>query len=440
MVHLGLGAFARAHQVWFTQAADDGWGVVAFTGRRPDAARVLTEQGCVYTLVERSEEGDVAHVVDALLEAHDGAAVDAWRAATASPETAVVTVTITEAGHLRTPAGGIDLAHPDVAADVEALRAGRGCRTAPGRLVDGLRARRAAGGEPIALVSCDNLTANGEVLREVVRSLAEAVGDPGLVAWIGESVSFVSSMVDRITPATSDADRAGVAALTGWEDPAVVVAEPFAEWVLSGSFPAGHPAWERAGARFVDDLAPFEHRKLWLLNGAHTLLACLGLLLGHETVDRAMADPRCATAVEALWDEAAAVLPLPADEVEGARAALRERFRNPRIQHRLQQVVADGSLKLPIRIVAPLRLRLASGLPIGQGEATAIAAWLLHLRDQPGLVRDAAAPEDRTVAGVLRAIAPDLAERQDLVSAVAAAVDAIEQDRPGPPTGASARG
>ncbi|WP_344793119.1 mannitol dehydrogenase family protein [Frondihabitans peucedani] len=450
IVHLGLGAFHRSHQAWFTQHVAEGsggsgsssgsasgsapWGIVAFTGRRPDQADLLSRQDAVYTLLTRAADGATAELVDAIVEAHDGADAPRWRAALADPQTAVVTLTVTEAAYHRAPDGRIDLDDPDVAADAELLRRGapEACTTAPGRLVDGLRARRDRGSGPVAVVCCDNLTDNGRMTRDMVLSLADEV-DAGLGAWILREVSFVASMVDRITPATTDGDRADALALTGLDDPAVVVAEPFAEWVLSGRFPAGRPAWETAGARFVDDLEPYEQRKLWLLNAGHSLLAYLGLHLGHQTVDEAVGDPRCVEPLEQLWDEAAAELPLPADEIAAARAALGERFGNPRIRHRLQQIASDGSVKLPIRVVDPLRRRLAradgaragaggvAGSGIGPGAATLLAAWWLHVTGDPSLVADPRSGDfsaDLGARDILRLVAPDLAGDDRLVTAV----------------------
>ncbi|WP_456847050.1 mannitol dehydrogenase family protein, partial [Cellulomonas sp. P5_C6] len=259
--------------------------------------------------------------------------------------------------------------------------------TAPGRLVDGLRARRAAGAGPIAVVSCDNLPDNGAVLRRVTLDLAVAV-DPDLARWIEQNVSFVSTMVDRITPATTDTDRATVRVLTGRDDRAPVVTEPFSEWVLQGAFPAGRPAWELAGARFVDDLEPDERRKLWLLNAGHSLLAYEGLARGRATVAEAFADPVCRAQLELLWQEAADVLPAP---VEDYLAALRDRFANARIEHRLAQIARDGSQKLPVRVLAVVQARAAAGLPVGRAGAGVVAAWITHLDVVDVAVSDAGA-------------------------------------------------
>jgi fructuronate reductase len=410
IAHLGVGAFARAHLAWYTQRAGE-WGITAFTGRSPRTADALVAQDCRYTLVTRAASGDTAEVVDAIVAAHPGSDDTAWRRVVASPETTIVTLTVTEQGY----------------------RAGS---DVPARLVAGLDARRAAGAGRIALVSLDNLTHNGVVLRDAVTS---AVSDPALQAWIDEHVTFPSSMVDRITPATTDADVADLAALPGAldGDRVPVVTEPFAEWVLEDAFDGvERPTWETAGVRVVDDVTPYEQRKLWLLNGSHSLLAYLGLHRGHETVAEAMADPVCRAAVDALWDEAAAELPLPADEVTAARAALVERFANPRIRHTLRQIASGGSEKLPVRVVDVLRRRLERdpSAGIGPGAATAIAAWWLHVTTQPDLVDDPGAPgPDSDVHDVLAVIAPDL-DTTPVAAAVTAAADRIR------PAAAAARG
>ncbi len=403
IVHLGVGAFARAHLAWYTAHIDgQPWGITAFTGRSPAAAEALTAQDCRYTLVTRAADGDAAEVVDTIVAAHPGTDDAAWRHAVASPDTTIVTLTVTEAGY-------------------------RDDSDVPSRLVDGLAARRAADGGRIALVSLDNLTHNGAVLRDAVLS---AVSDPALLAWIDEHVTFPSSMVDRITPATTADDVARLAGLPGAldGDRVPVVTEPFAEWVVEDAFDGiDRPAWETAGVRVVDDVTPYEQRKLWLLNGAHSLLAYLGLQLGHETVASAMDDPVCRTAVELLWDEAALELPLPDAEVADARAALVDRFANPRIRHTLRQIAVSGSQKLPVRVVDVVRRRLARdpSAEVGTGAATLIAAWWLHVTGQPDLVDDPGAPgPDSDLHDVLAVIAPDL-DTTPVVAAVTAAADGI---------------
>jgi fructuronate reductase len=431
IVHLGLGAFHRGHQAWYTQLSneltDDGWGIEAFTGRAPDAAKALAAQDCRYALIERGPESDSATIIESISAATDGADVDRWRRAFADPAVVIVTLTITEAGYRLSSAGTLDLADPQVVVDIESLRLGDGAVTAPGRLVDGLRARRAAGAGALAVVSCDNLPDNGRVIRDAVLTLAGEV-DPSLAGWIVESVSFVSTMVDRITPATAPADVTEARGLTGFADAVPVVTEPFSEWVLSGEFPAGRPDWQRVGAQFVDDIAPFERRKLWLLNAGHSLLAYRGLLRGHSTIAEAMLDADCRSELELLWSETRPVLPFDDREIDEALTALRLRFGNARIEHRLLQIGMDGSQKLGPRIIDPIRRRLAAGLPVGHAQAGVIAAWALHLGslDRRDPVTDAlaagligAVPQDAATA-VLEFLAPDLTER--LQAAVTAGI------------------
>lgn len=393
IVHLGLGAFHRAHEAWYTQhanalAAGDGWGIAAFTGRSPDAARVLAAQDAVYTLVRRAADGDTAEIVESISHAADGGDGPQWRDRLAAPETAIVTLTVTEAGYHLAADGSLALDEP-IAADLAALRRGGegAMRTAPGRLVDGLASRRAASGGAaarVALLSCDNLAANGEALRRVVLGVAERLDD-GLAAWVADNVSFVSTMVDRITPAATDADREVARALTGYDDAAPVVAEPFSEWVIAGAgdgaFPAGRPAWERVGVRIVDDVAPFERRKLWLLNAAHSLMAYVGLGRGLATVADAWGDPGCSELVEQLWSEARPVIGLPDAEVDAALAALRERFANPRIAHRLAQIALGGEQKLEQRQRSIMAARRSAGVDEGAACRATLDAYDAYLLD-----------------------------------------------------------
>lgn len=429
LVHLGLGGFFRAHQAWYTARAGDAdrWGFAAFSGRSRRLAESLEAQGGLYTLVTRAADGDRFEVVGSVARAHAGDDHTAWLAYLADPAVAVVTLTVTEAGYRRRPDGGLDLSDADVAADVEALTADPRApvRTAPARLVAGLAARRAAGGGPLAVVPCDNLPGNGLVAARVTVELARQVDD-ALAEWVDEHVSFVTTMVDRITPRTTDDDVDAVAQGTGRDDAVPVVTEPFSEWVLSGSFPAGRPRWEDAGARITDDVEPYEQRKLWLLNGAHSLLAYAGSVRGHATVSDAMADPDCRRWVEQWWADASRYLPQPDRELAGYRAALRERFDNPRIRHQLSQIAADGSQKLPVRILPALRRARTEGR-VPCAATLVLAAWVAHLRGRGAPVDDpraaeltaAAAGEPRqAVRAVLGALDPGLGRDADVVRAV----------------------
>jgi fructuronate reductase len=441
LVHLGLGNFYRAHQAWYTDRAPDAgdWGYAAFTGRRAELADALNAQEGLYTLVTRAADGDRFEVLSSISRTHAGADHEAWLGYLASRQVRVVTITVTEAGYVRGPEGGLDRDRDQVKADVEALRQdlGAAVRTAPARLVAGCAARRQGDGGPLTIVSCDNLPGNGAVVARVVRDLAELV-DPGLADWIAGSVSYVTTMVDRITPRTTPEDVRTVLEATGLHDSSPVGTEPFSEWVLSGPFPGSRPGWDAAGATITDDIEPYEHRKLWLLNGGHSLLAYAGSMLGHQTVADAVADETCRGWLEEWWSEASRYLSLPAADIAAYRGALLDRFTNPRMHHRLAQIAADGSQKLPVRILPTLRRERAAGrLP--SGAARVLAAWVCHLRGAGAPVSDARAdqvvpladgPLPQAVPRVLGALDPALAGDGELVAAVVAHAEQLGNASP----------
>jgi fructuronate reductase len=420
IVHLGLGNFFRAHQAWYTAHAPDAaeWPIAAFTGRSPAMADALNAQGGRYSLLTRGPSRDEVEVVSAVDRAYAGTDLEAWRTHLASPRTALLTLTVTEAAYLRGPDGGLDAGHPLAAADLRAWRRGEPVSSVPGRVFAGLAERRVYGGGPIAVVSCDNLPGNGTATARVVLDFAALV-EPALVPWIRDHVSFVSTMVDRITPRTTSSDLS-VVAFPG--DAVPVVTEPYSEWLLSGVFPSGRPAWEEAGARFVSDVHPHEQRKLLLLNGGHSLLAYAGSARGHETIAAAVADPVCRGWLDEWWDEAVRHVPLPAAELAAYRGALLSRFANPRIRHTLAQIAADGSQKVPIRVLPVLRGERAAGRS-GAGAIRVLAAWIDHLRGVGVPVSDAGAGpyQERAAASskaVLELLAPDLAADPEVVSAL----------------------
>ena len=438
LVHLGLGNFFRAHQAWYTDRAPDAeeWGIAAFTGRSAKLADALTAQDGLYTLVTRAGDGDRFDVMGSVSRAHAAADHDTWLRDVGSADVRAITVTVTEAGYLRGGDGGLDRERPEVQADVEALRADPAAlvRTAPARLLSGLAARRRADAGPIALVPCDNLPENGAVAARVVRDLAEMV-DPGLAAWLAESLSTVTTMVDRITPETAPDDLRTVSEATGLDDRAPVVTEPFSEWVLSGAFPGGRPRWEDAGATVTDDVVPFEQRKLWLLNGGHSLLAYAASIRGAGTVAEAVADDTARSWLEEWWSEASAHLSLPATDVAAYRDALLDRFANPRMRHRLDQIAADGSQKLPIRILPVLRAERGAGRT-PPGATRALAAWICHLRGHGAPVKDARAetvvpladgPLPDAVRSVLDFLDPAIAADDALAAAVLTHAEELER-------------
>jgi fructuronate reductase len=418
IVHIGVGAFFRAHQAWYTNQVDhtQEWGIVGYTGRSAMVADELRPQDCKYSLITRSATGDHIDIIESLVRVEDGANVADLVATVANPLTALVTLTITEAGYRVKPDLTLDTADSEVAWDLQVLSEAVVASpvTAMGRLALALDARRKAGAGPIAIVSCDNMPDNGKVVRQALEGFAAVMGVQ-TVAYFQNQVSYVTTSIDRITPKTTDADKALVVAQTGWADNSPVVTEPFRDWVLSGEFPAGRPAWEEAGARFVDEIEPWENRKLWLLNGSHSLLAYAGQLAGYETVSDAIADAGLLEAVEKFWDEACEQLPTQGLDLPAYRAALLERFRNPRIRHNLAQIANEGATKLRVRVAPAALAQLKKGKS-GEASAFAIAAWVKWISqtdnyiDARGADIELAKKASDSVTALVTLVSPQLAE------------------------------
>ncbi len=380
IVHLGLGAFHRAHQAIYTDGVlqrDPHWGICGVSLKTPHATRALTAQDGLYTALEKDTTGTRVRVVGALREAlFLGTERDRVLARMADPAVHVVTLTVTEKGYCHDPAtGALDLHHPDIVRDLAQPGA---AMSAPGFIVAALDARRRAAGGALTVVCCDNLPHNGRVVAGIVTAFARAA-DPVLADWIGRNVAFPSTMVDRIVPATTPADVAEAARRTGYTDAAPVVFEPFRQWVIEDRFAAPRPAWEDDGAQLVADVAPFETMKLRLLNGSHSTLAYLGFLAGHEFIWQASSDPLLARLVERqMAEEIAPTLAAPAGvDLDSYCAQLIVRFRNPALPHRTQQIAMDGSQKLPQRLLGTVRDRLAGGASI-RHLALAVAGWIRY--------------------------------------------------------------
>ncbi len=380
IVHLGIGAFHRAHQATFTQDAlavvPGDWGICGVTQRSGTVQRQLSPQDGLYSLLERSGRATRASVVGAVREVLDGSADPAAVVERiASPEVHVVTLTVTEKGYRRDPAtGSLNWEDHEVRADL----AGRDPRTPVGQLVAGIRARRRRGAGGLTVVSCDNLPDNGAVLGHLVSDLAERGDDgPETLDWIGSNVRFPSTMVDRIVPATTDTDRAEASGLLGVADEATVVGEAFRQWVVEDDFAGPRPGWEHAGVLLVDDARPWERAKVRLLNGSHSTLAYLGQLAGCGLVADALARPGFEAVVRRLMsDDVEPTLgPLPGLDLGGYEEQLLARFANRALRHRCAQIAADGSQKLPLRLVGTVVDRRRQG-----GEPLAallgIAAWM----------------------------------------------------------------
>ncbi|MCC6471714.1 MAG: mannitol dehydrogenase family protein [Alphaproteobacteria bacterium] len=376
ILHLGIGAFHRAHMAEYTEDAEaiapGGWGIVGATMRSAEARDALEPQDGLYSLLVRDRHGEQARVLGVLRTVlsvpDDGPAVLAHMAASA---TRIVSLTVTEKGYALDPASRrLCLDDPRIVAD---LSPGALPRTALGLLHEAMRRRRDAGLPGFTVLCCDNLPSNGDTVRTAMLAFAEAKRD-GLVAWIQANVTFPNSMVDRIVPATTEADRAYIARRIGLDDAAPVITEQFKQWVVEDRFAAGRPAWERVGVEFVSDVAPYELMKLRLLNGSHSAIAYLGALAGLTFVNEVVGHAALRRFIEGLMAESATTVPLRSEDY---RAALLARFDNPALGHRCRQIAMDGTQKLPQRLVAPIAARLAEGLPIPH-LALAAAAWMRY--------------------------------------------------------------
>lgn len=378
IVHLGIGAFHRAHQAVYLDdclAVDPGWGIVGASLRRPDTADALNPQDGLYTLAIRDGEDVQARVVGSVGEVLCSPGNAPLLAALASAETRMVTLTVTEKAYCRNPASGnLDTDHQDIRADLET----GGFSTVPGLLTAALAQRREQGLSPISIVSCDNLPANGHTLKTIVTQFAE-LRDPQLARWVDREIGFPSTMVDRIVPATTDEDRAEIAALIGMEDAWPVVTEPFTQWVVEDNFAAGRPPLEQVGVIMAQDVEPFELMKLRLLNGSHSALAYLGVFAGHETVSDAVADPVLRAYLETMMrDEIKPTVDIQGVDLDAYIGSLLVRFSNAALKHRTMQIAMDGSQKIPQRLLGTVRDRKAAGAPHDR-LLLAVAAWIRHL-------------------------------------------------------------
>jgi fructuronate reductase len=377
VVHIGIGAFHRAHQaVVFDDAlivGDMRWGIVAASLRSPGVRDQMQPQDGLYTMLVRDGTAEQARIVGAvqhvIVAPEDPQALIA---ALSCADTHIVTLTITEKGYKLDPATGALIEDdPQLAADLASLDSPQ---TAPGYLVAALAARRAAGLAPFTAISCDNLPHNGARLRNAVLELARR-HDAELTDWIAQNGAFPETMVDRIVPATTPEDIAALAVRIGVDDQAMVKTEPFLQWVIEDQFCGPRPDFG-AGVQLTAAVAPWEEAKLRLLNGAHSGIAYLGGLAAIDHVHEVLALPEARAFVEALWNEAETTLsPPPELDVAAYRRDLMARFDNPTLRHRTRQIAMDGSQKLPQRLLAPIATRLAAGQGI-DALSLAVAAWI----------------------------------------------------------------
>lgn len=398
IVHLGIGAFFRAHGALYTQeaiaAAGGDWGIIGVSLRSPQPRDLLKPQDFLYTALERDAGGARATIVNVLREIlvapEDPAAV---LECMTRPATRIVTLTVTEKGYCHDPAtGALNWDHPEIQHDLANPRAPR---SAVGFIVEALRWRKQHRVAPFTTITCDNLPRNGRLLEGLVRTYAERL-DPELAQWIATQAAFPSCMVDRIVPATTDKDIDDAARLTGLADAAPVTHEPYRQWVIEDRFVEGaRPAWDRCGVEYVADVAPYENMKLRLLNASHSALAYLGYLSGYETIADAVADQGLRDFIERLWREEiipVTSIPKGTDALAYVDALMR-RYSNTEIRHRTWQIAMDGSQKLPQRILQTVRERLTRNLSIAH-LALVVAAWIRYVRgiDEAGKAIDVRDP------------------------------------------------
>ncbi|MCJ8521210.1 fructuronate reductase [Pseudorhizobium tarimense] len=387
ILHIGLGAFHRAHQAVYNDLAlakePGDWGIVGVSLRSLDIVRDLRAQDHLYSVVTRSGAGESAQVVGSIVRGISAVEDrDELLALLVNPAIKIVTITVTEKAYGLDPStGGLDRNHPAVAADLANPSAPVGVI---GYIVEGLARRHAARQEPFTVLCCDNLPTNGRIVRRLVIEMAGA-RDPALANWISGHGAFPSSMVDRIVPAATDESRARAAEMLGAEDALSLETEPFMQWVIEDHFISGRPAWDQAGALFVDDVEPYEKMKLRLLNGAHSMIAYLGQLKGLEYVRDVMAVPEYRDLARRHMQSARKTLdPVPGIDLDQYIDQLIERFENPTIAHRTKQIAMDGSQKLPQRLFAGTAEALAKGED-AETAALATALWIAYAKRTPNI-------------------------------------------------------
>jgi mannitol 2-dehydrogenase len=385
ILHIGVGGFHRAHQAVYLddllhEPGSEDFGICG-VGLLPHDRRihdVLREQDFLFTVVSRSAAGDVARVIGSMVNflfAPDDPEKVIHQMASA--ETKIVSLTITEGGYCENKATGqLDVAHPTIVHDLANPKRPQG---AYGYMAEALRRRKAAGQMPFTIQSCDNLLNNGSVCRRMMLAFLERA-DPHLAAWLAEHGAFPNSMVDRITPATTDVHRQLVRDSFGIDDGWPVTTEPFKQWVIEDQFTQGRPAWEKVGAQLVHDVEPYERMKIRLLNGSHQVMCYIGMLLGYRFSPEAMMDEDVRSLIQRFMDvEVTPLLPeVPGVDLQQYKPTLRERFANPAINDQLPRIGTDGSARVPEFVLPTVSEQLARGGPITVGAFT-LAAWIRFL-------------------------------------------------------------
>lgn len=384
IVHVGVGGFHRAHQAFYTdqfmgKSGNTNWGICGIGLREGDSKirDVLKKQDYLYSLLVKDPEGcaslRVIGCMTGFLMANENpkAVIDKM----ASPDTKIVSLTITEGGYNFIPSTGeFDFSHADVQHD---LANPDSPRLVFGYLASALKQRRASGLAPFTVQSCDNIQHNGDVTRKMLTSYIRSY-DEEMADWVSENVAFPNAMVDRITPVTTADDIAQVAAL-GLNDEWPVTCEPFHQWVIEERFSDGRPGWEKTGAQFVEDVTPYETMKIRLLNAGHTVLGILGSLHGFSTIDETVAHPVFASFVRRFMDtEATPVLsPVAGINLDEYKNTLIARFANPFIKDSLTRICSQSASKISTFLVPTIKENVEQK---GQTECAAlvIAAWCYY--------------------------------------------------------------
>ena len=449
IVHIGVGGFHRAHQAMYLDTLmNEGtaleWGVCG-VGVMPADRRmqqVMTAQDGLYTLVVKHSDGTwqprvIGSIVEYLYAPDDPEAVIAKMTDQA---TRIVSLTITEGGYnIDDTSGGFDQTNPAVLAD---LKPGALPRTAFGLIIEALWRRRNLGVPPFTVLSCDNLQGNGRLARRMLTAFA-CLREPAIGDWIDQEVPFPSCMVDRITPETTDADRAEVRERLGIDDRWPVVCEPFTQWILEDDFPAGRPAYQQAGAQLVSEVEPYELMKLRLLNASHQAMAYFGYLAGYRLVDEAARDPAFQDLLLGYMNEEATptLLPVPGIDLDTYKHTLIERFSNPQIRDTIARLCAFSSDRIPKWLLPVIRQQLATGGEMRRSAAV-VASWARYAEgiDEDGqpieivdrlrdtLTTRARCQRDNPDAFITnRAIFGDLAENQRFLDAYRSALASLRQ-------------
>jgi fructuronate reductase len=397
ILHLGIGAFHRAHQAVYTDTAladsFGPWGIIGVSLRQPEIRNKLIDQDYLYAVIERNKSGEKASVIGAVrnvLFAPEN--ISTVLDHIARPDIRIISTTVTEKGYCHHPATGeLKLDHPEIEYDLHNLQ---NPKSTIGVIAAGLYRRMINNAGRVTILCCDNLPQNGKTVAGLVKKFSQ-LSNENLATWIDKNVTFPSTMVDRIVPAATDNDVEHASSLINLHDHAPVICEPFKQWVIEDKFAGGRPAWEKAGAEFVNDVLPYEEMKLRLLNASHSALAYLGYLAGFTYIYEVVAVPAFEKFIRSLMNEdATPTLHLPNHfDLTAYKNTLIQRFANPALAHRCKQIAMDGSQKLPQRMLATARERLATGASC-RHIALAIAGWIRYVsgKDEKNIPIEVADP------------------------------------------------